>query len=164
MKRVNKNIILGLLLVSFSGLANADNYYGLDLTQFDFSSGDLNALVFKVGKTHNNVSVEGRLGFGAGDDNGSIEVEDFIGVYMKFHPKESKVLPYGILGVNRIQVSSASSLSGSHRNISGVATEVAYGFGVIFGNSDFGFNVEYMENTDDLRDLSVVSLGFVKSY
>ena len=124
------------------------------------------ALVFRLGRfITDNISVEGRLGFGLQDDdvdigaiNAEVEVDKLYGFYGVFHTSGSDdTNVYGVLGFTKGELE-ATVLG---ETFEGDDSGLSYGIGANFR----GFNIEYMSYLDeDDYDVTAISLGYRRMF
>ena len=152
-------------------------YAGLD-TKFQMTGLEWStpALMVNVGYQFNPYfALEGRVGFGIGDDTqpGIIiatgqavqvfaEVDNYRGVFMRFSlPADESVYPYFQMGHGKSKLDFAVVGGGSIVTASGDESDTAYGIGVnmVFVDN-IAVNIEYMNYYDDSGiELSGVSFG-----
>ena len=178
MKKMKIGIIAGALLVSTNLLAasEGDQYAGIQYTNLDLSdsSGDSvspSAIVGRFGVYINeSVSVEGRLGIGAGDDtidagpfDIAIELDTLYGVYGVGHmPINESASVYGVIGFTQAEATASAMGFSESFDDSGLS----YGIGADIGISDtVALNLEFMQymSKSDF-DLTGVSAGVTFSF
>ncbi len=170
--KLMRNTLIAISLASCSTIAQAEGYYGGNISFLDYSEQGLNDLSFttlhaKLGTSfHENLSGELRLGFGLdGDSIGAVDVdvENFYGAYLKVGGEiNESAYPYIILGITRGELeASAFGL-----NASTSETDISYGVGIDLGNTEnIGFNLEYISYIDkDGGELGGISFGFTKQF
>ena len=139
----------------FSMSAGANDLYAgatinmIDYDEDGFSSLSLTALsgIFGI-KVNENFSVEGRLGFGIGDDDinflgetVTVEIDHYYGIYGRIGAQVEQFYPYVLLGYTRGE-STASALG---QSFSADDSDFSYGVGIDFNVSDtIAINAEYM--------------------
>ena len=168
MKKILLVITLALFYSSISYAASeGDTYGGLQyaLVTYDedgVDEAEPTALVGRYGQfVNDNISVEGRFGFGLQDDTVNVlgidvdvEVDTFFGVYGVFHASSnSDTSFYGVLGFTKGEVTASAGGISVSEDDSGLS----YGFGVDFNS----FNIEYMLYLDeDFYEVSAISFGY----
>lgn len=150
------------------------------MVTYDFGGEDLepSALVLRAGKyISDTVAIEGRFGFGIGDDSISgyidpfwgtvsidLEIDNFFGIYALGHLKLSEQSSiYGLLGFTQGETtfSGTSSTLGSLGSASEDESDMSFGFGFehAFGRNN-SFNIEYTQYIDKADfDASALSIG-----
>ncbi|MCP4765389.1 MAG: porin family protein [Gammaproteobacteria bacterium] len=128
----------------------------------DFDETEPTALVLRLGHyMTDNISIEGRLGFGLEDDDIEvgpekidIEIDKLYGIYGVLHSSGSNdTNVYGVVGYSKIELE-ATFLGVKFDGDDG---GVSYGIGANY----HGFNLEYMSYIrEDDGDLSAISLGY----
>lgn len=116
------------------------------------------------------VSVEGRLGFGVGDDDVrylgvdiNTEIDSLLGIYARAGaPVSDKVYPYVIAGYTRGEAT--ASVEGF--STSGSNNDISFGVGIDIGIDDvFSANIEYMNWFDsDGTEISGISFGLLRKF
>jgi len=147
------------------------NYWGAQyaLVTYDesgFDDVEPTALVLRIGRfMTDNISIEGRLGFGLQEDdidfgpfNIEVEVDKLYGIYGVFQTSGSNdTNVYGVLGFTKGELE-ASFLG---ETIEGDDSGLSYGIGANF----HGFNIEYMSYLDeDDFDVTAISLGYRRMF
>jgi outer membrane immunogenic protein len=147
------------------------NYWGAQyaLVTYDesgFDEAEPTALVLRLGRfVTENISIEGRLGFGLEDDevdvgpfDVEIEVDKVYGIYGVFHTSGSDdTNVYGVLGFTKGELE-ATALGATFE---GDDSGLSYGIGANFR----GFNIEYMSYLDeDDYDVTAISLGYRRMF
>jgi len=147
------------------------NYWGAQyaLVTYDesgFDEAEPTALVLRLGRfVTENISVEGRLGFGLQDDeidvgpfDVEIEVDKLYGIYGLFHTSGSDdTNVYGVLGFTKGELE-ATALGVTFE---GDDSGLSYGIGANYR----GFNIEYMSYLDeDDYDVTAISLGYRRMF
>ena len=127
---------------------------------------DMSALVIRGGYFFNKYfSLEGRLGFGIGDDTQNafgfditLEPSTLFGVYAVGHlPVSERVDLYGALGYTDVEFDASSPSLGSG-TIS--ESDLSIGLGADFLVSDhFSLNIEYMSYVSEYWDYDAISFG-----
>lgn len=140
-----------------TGIAKANDYFGVNYMLVEVESADPDAVQFKYGTmVDKNLAIEGRLGLGISDDN-SVELDNFFGVYAayNFMPTE-KFNPYAVLGFTRGKISAGSnSESGS---------DLSFGIGLNVNHvvDSVTLNIEWINlYNDDGIDVDSVNLGAI---
>jgi outer membrane immunogenic protein len=124
------------------------------------------ALVLRLGRfVTENISIEGRLGFGLEDDevdvgpfDVEVEVDNLYGIYGVFHTSGSDdTNVYGVLGFTKGELKATAFGATFEGDDSGLS----YGIGANFR----GFNIEYMSYLDeDEFDVTAISLGYRRMF
>ena|SRR5690554_843016 len=152
---------------SYGGFQYALGTYSED----GFDDANPNALVGRYGKfVNDNFAIEGRIGFGIGDDSISttfgdisIEADTLIGVYGLGHVEiNDSSSVYGLLGFTRGELTASASGITFSDDDSGLS----YGVGANVGVSDsLALNLEYIQylSTSDY-DFTAIGLGVVFSF
>lgn len=138
-----------------------------------FQDVEPSALVGRFGKFINdNVSIEGRFGFGLQDDTVTVfdpflgnvdidfEVDNLIGVYAVLHSSSqgaNDVSFYGVLGYSQAELEGTAFGITVSEDDSGLS----YGLGAQIS----GFNIEYMNYiSEDDYDATAISFGYVAEF
>ena len=173
--------VLGLTMAT-AMFANAnsegDSYggfqYGLGTYSEDgFDDANPNALVGRYGKFINdNFAIEGRIGFGVGDDSVNdstvgdiaIEIDTLIGVYGVGHVAiNDSSSVYGLLGFSRGELTATATDFGM--SISDDDSSLSYGVGSNIGLSDtLALNLEYVQYLTSDYDFTAIGIGMVFSF
>ena len=134
--------------------------------------GDLEptALVGRFGHYLNdNFAIEGRLGFGLGDDSTNafgvdvtLEIDTLFGVYGvgQFNFTE-KAAVYGVVGFTRGEVTASANAFGVPVSVSDSETDLSFGVGFNFAIAkNVDLNLEYMSYLSKSNfDVSAIGLG-----
>jgi len=166
MKKVIPLIALSLFSLNSVAASKGDTYTGFQYAMGTYSEDGVpdfnpNAIVGRFGKyIEDDFSLEGRFGFGMGDDtvnylgvDVSIEVDTFMGVYgLKHIDIGNGSSVYGALGFSTSELT-ASALGTS---VSDDDSGLSFGAGIQFNN----YNIEFMQylNKSDF-DFSAISFG-----
>ena len=180
----NKSLIVVAMLSFFGALygtaASAANqtYFGVQYAQVDEDEFDLEptAAVFRVGSmTNQGYGYELRIGTGLdgddrtetifpfGDVNVDLEIDNLIGFYLLAEGRAGPASVYGIIGYTKVDFTLELEAGGLTADDSDDESDLSYGFGVNFGDSNrVRFNIEYMQYLDKNDvDASAISLGVV---
>jgi outer membrane immunogenic protein len=173
-----KSLIVGLgLSALLSGYAQAENYYGGNISFLDYSEegiddASLTAIVGRLGTTFNeNFSGEMRLGFGVGDDTVDVsgvgvdvELDNMFGAYVRGGiPVTESFSPYAIAGFTRSKLTASVSGFGSE---SESESDVSFGVGAdVNVSQNIIINLEYMNYYDkDGAEIAGFSIGIASKF
>lgn len=162
-----------------------DSYFGVGYSQLTYSEDGLpdfnpTMLGFRAGYYLNkNFSVEGRFGFGIGDDtvqltnyptpfgpftgDVSVEVDNIIGIYAVGHlPASDNFGIYGFFGFNQADITATATSGGLSYSYSDDDSDMAYGIGIdIKVGQKSSINVEYGNFYDeDNVSVDAITVGF----
>jgi hypothetical protein len=155
-----------------SAASEGDNYFGLGYGMVTYSEdglGDVNptALVGRLGTyVTNNVSIEGRYGFGLIDDSlvisgvtVDVEIDSIMGVYGVVHNDISADASiYGLLGFTKGEITANLSRPG-FQPVSANDSDTGLSFGA--GLDTGKFNIEFTQYlSESTYDVTALSLGF----
>jgi opacity protein-like surface antigen len=170
-------IVLSFFGVLYGSAANAANqtYFGVQYAQVEEDELDLEptAAVFRFGSmSDQGIGFEGRLGMGLssddrtvstifGDVDAELEIDTLFGIYLLAEGRAGAASVYGIIGYTQADFTLESEALGIDE--SDDESDLSYGFGANFGNSDkIRFNIEYMQYLDKNDvDASAISLGLL---
>jgi outer membrane immunogenic protein len=164
-----------LLLSSNQAFAfdTGNGYVGAQYAMFTYSESgipdyDLTGLIVRGGYFFNkNFSLEGRLGFGIGDDtqnvfgfDATLELDNMYGIYGVGHlPVSQRVDLYGVIGYSNGEAT--VTVTGFPGSVSDDESDLSLGIGADFLVTDkVSLNIEYMSYiTKSEFDLDALSLG-----
>ena len=168
--------------VSFSGAAAADptsagttyiggQYAAVTYSEDNVPDAEPSAIVGRAGTfISDNLSIEGRFGFGLEDDTVSlagvdvdVEIDNFIGGYITGHlPLADQASLYGVLGFT----SAKGKFSAGGGSISERDSGISWGAGFNFyATEQLGLNLEYMQYLDESGyDLSAIAFGAIYNF
>lgn len=171
-----KLLVLSTLTAAiFSMSAGANDLYaGATINLIDYDEDGVPSLslttlsgIFGI-KVNENFSVEGRLGFGIGDDdvnflgeNVTLEIDHYYGIYGRIGAQVEQFYPYVLLGYT----SGETTASVLGQSFSADDSDLSYGVGIDFNVSDtIAINAEYMNYLEGSEagsdyELSGFSLG-----
>ncbi len=151
-------------------------YAMLTYSESDFPDYDLTALVIRGGYFFNKYfSIEGRLGFGIGDDSKTVfdptlgtfdlklELDNMFGVYGVGHiPVSERVDLYGLIGLTNGESTASATIPGfGSVSVSDDESDLSLGVGADFlVTKNFSLNIEYTSylSKSDF-DADAISLG-----
>ena len=182
MKKIIISGVFGLSMATTMLLhanSEGDSYggiqYGLGTYSEDgFDDANPNALVGRYGKfVNDNFAIEGRIGFGVGDDSVNdptvgdiaIEIDSLLGVYGVGHVAiNDSSSVYGLLGFSRGELTATATDFGI--SISDDDTGLSFGVGSNIGLSDtLALNIEYTQYlSESTYDFTAIGLGVVFSF
>lgn len=182
---LNTSIVLLLGAASFASNANGDMYWGANFASSELTSGahskdlSLNTVYSRIGKNFNKYfSLEGRIGFGVGDDEFSnqeikpeenynyintttfnLKLRNTYGLYLRAGlPVNEFFYPYAILGLtqNKIETNKKHRVVHPYNGIdykfesnSKSITDASYGLGVdLKVHENISINLEYLNYLD----------------
>lgn len=177
---MNKGIFLAISLFSISTYAEAGTpYAGLKYSAWNYDDSDapeftLNSLEGVVGYSVNDrVSIEGRFGFGIGDDSDTedgvkveLEIEKHFGIYVKPRMQMDGFELYGLLGLSRVELKADVSSNVAEIKVTDDETSFSYGVGVDFNaTNSIAVNAEWRKLiAGDDYDISGPSVGLSIKY
>jgi opacity protein-like surface antigen len=169
--------LFGILYGAAASAANGNQtYFGVQYAQIEEDELDLEptAAVFRLGSMSNQgYGYELRLGTGLesddrtvndpffGDVTVDLEVDTLIGFYLLAEGNAGAASIYGIVGYTQVDYTAEFEAGGLSDDESDDESDLSYGFGVNFGNSNrIRFNIEYMQYLDKNDvDANAISLG-----
>lgn len=162
-------VLLAGLFVSCAASA-VEPYAGVSYVRATYDEAGIpefnpDALAVRFGAEFNpNLAVEGRIGFGLGDDSQSVfgvdvdlEIDNFYGAYVRAMLPTGSVTPYLLLGYTHGKLTaSALGTSASESD-----SDASYGVGVdLFATKTTAINVEYAKLFEgDGYEVDGISLG-----
>ena len=176
---LKKTLIAGLgISALLSGLAQAEGYYGGNLSFYDYNevglsdSASLTGIVGRLGTTFNeNFSAEVRAGFGVGDDtvsafglNADVELDNMLGAYVRGGiPVSDSFYPYAVIGYTRIKLTASIPGFGSESESD---SDLSFGLGADINiTENVIFNIEYMNYFDkDGAEIDGYSIGVATKF
>jgi len=154
-----------------------DGFVGAQYAMFTYSESgipdfDMSALVLRGGYFFNKYfSLEGRLGFGIGDDTNNVtipglgtfettlELDSMYGIYAVGHiPVSQRVDLYGALGYSDAETKLTVAGASGSGTISDSDLSIGLGADFLVSNH-FSLNIEYMSYISGDFDLDALSLG-----
>lgn len=168
--------------VSFSGAAAADPtsagtaYFGGQYAMVTYDEDNLpeaepSVIVGRAGLfITDNVSVEGRFGFGLEDDTISAlgvdvdaEIDNFFGGYVNGHlPLADQASLYGVIGFTRAKGTASTADISLSDTDSGISWGAGFNF---YATEQLGLNLEYMQYLDESGyDVSAIAFGAIYNF
>lgn len=172
MKKILGTAVIASSLVGFYANAQTvEPYAGADVGFLDLGDASVTSLHLRGGaKFAENFAVEGRVGFGVGDDSvgpADVSLKHLYGIYFKAGlPVTEQFFPYAVLGYTKAKGESEWTVAGVDLSDSGSESDLSYGAGVDFQlNEAFTINAEYMNYVDkDGVELDGFTIGATLSF